>query len=467
MIMKVRRYVLWVLVLLVSTLVNAQDWSGIAVPADAGVGNIWELQTDASDDFNYTFNAVNNKTNFGEGDKWYNFYHNNWDGPGTTYWKYNHVSVDGSDLIINSSRWYKASESAPVSPWPNKMSKPEAGVNAGCITSNNKVKYPVFIEANVSVANITLASDVWLLSGDDWQEIDMIECYGGADNGNAYFAKYIHLSHHSFERSGTIKDYQPTDHNSWWEKSGVSSWGEYCWNNGSRRYVRVGVNWIGPKHFEYYIDGELVRVLYDKAFATKKGSTWYYNYPTMTNGVLDKSGGYQAVVAYSTGTTYSFATLEAASNASSVSVIDPYNYQGGNGFTKELDIIINVESQSWHVDANRTPTDADLANPAKNTMKVDWIRVYKPVVETGFNKEKKVEDQATVFPNPTHDNITVASSQIMKQFSVCNTQGKVLKNVEVESTFCDLSLSELNPGIYILNIWYNNSLYETKKLMKL
>ncbi|VGO12785.1 Beta-agarase D [Pontiella desulfatans] len=343
----------------------AADWDGVAVPADAGPNNTWELQTAPSDDFNYEFKAASSKANFGN-HKWYNFYHNEWDGPGTTYWQFDHVSVDGTDLVIKASR----------NPSTVKMGVP--GVNAGCITSHSKVKYPVFVEASVSVADIALASDVWLLSMDDTQEIDIIECYGGAN----YFQEFIHLSHHSFIRH-PFTDYQPKDENSWWAKPGVTNWGAYCFNRGNRKYIRIGVNWIGPKHFEYYIDGELVRVLYDKAFATKKGTTWHYTYPTMSNGKLDSGGGYQTVVELATGTEYSFEILKGTSNASSTSVIDPYNYQRGHGFTKELDIIINVESQDWHVAAGRTPSDADLKNPDKNTMKVDWIRVYKPVMKGG------------------------------------------------------------------------------------
>ena len=49
-----------------------------------------------------------------------------------------------------------------------------------------------------------------------------------------------------------------------------------------------------------------------------------------------------------------------------------------------MDIIINVESQEWLAE-NHTPSDSDLSNPAKNQMKVDWVRVYKPVVSKNSN----------------------------------------------------------------------------------
>ncbi len=356
-----------------------EDIKTLALPEHIAGGS-WEFQEALSDDFNYTFDAATTKANFGPNDKWYNFYHNDWDGPGTTYWKYNHVSVDGNDLILKASRWDRSNEAAPISGAPNKMGRPNGGISAGCITSNNRVLYPVFVESKVSVANIALASDVWLLSADDTQEIDIIECYGGKNPNNAFFSKFIHLSHHSFIRN-PFTDYQPRDLGSWYDRPGVTAWGEYSFNNGERQYVNIGVNWIGPKHFEYFIDGSLERVLYDKAVATRENNgTWTYGYPTKdANGALVFNNGFQKITTHSSGdTTYSLDKLKAASNASSVSIIDPFDYQGGNGFTKELDIIVNVESQDWHVDAGRTPGDADLADANKNTMKVDWIRVFKP-----------------------------------------------------------------------------------------
>lgn len=344
---------------------SGYDLNDLPVPADAGTGLEWELQEELSDDFKYTFTPTMSLTDFGNG-KWYNFYHNSWDGPGTTYWQYEKVCVDGESLLITTSRSSSSS----------KMSQP--GIDSGCVTSNNQVLYPVFIEACISVADIALASDIWLLSSDDTQEIDIIECYGGAYNDNDYFAELIHLSHHSFIRS-PFTDYQPKDMHSWWKRSGVDSWGSYCWNDGSRTFVRVGLNWISPFHFEYYIDGELVRVLYHNAFATKVNGNWYYTYPTMSSGELDFNNGYQDVETYAIENgVFSFDTLQAASSVSQVSVIDPYGYQNEEGFTKPMDIIINMESQNWHVSAGRTPDDAQLADPSHNTMKVDWIRVYKP-----------------------------------------------------------------------------------------
>ncbi|WP_040472330.1 galactose-binding domain-containing protein [Aquimarina agarivorans] len=77
-------------------------------------------------------------------------------------------------------------------------------------------------------------------------------------------------------------------------------------------------------------------------------------------------------------------SLAEAKRLSNVSVIDPFNHlQNGRQFSKEMDIIINVEDQSFQADAGRTPTDDEIGRPQDNIMRVDWIRVYKPVSVNG------------------------------------------------------------------------------------
>ncbi|KAA3653498.1 MAG: hypothetical protein DWQ10_18365, partial [Calditrichaeota bacterium] len=135
-----------------------QDWDGIPVPADPGDGMMWELQ-DQSDDFNYNAPADNKGTKFSE--RWVDTYHNNWTGPGLTIWDRAHSLVaDGMLQLI-------------VSRVPNTNK-----VHTGIITSKERVVYPVYSEARAKIANSVLASDVWLLSPDDTQEIDIMEAYG-------------------------------------------------------------------------------------------------------------------------------------------------------------------------------------------------------------------------------------------------------------------------------------------------
>ena len=295
------------MVLIAGISLSAQDWKGIPVPADAGIGYTWVIQSQ-SDEFNYEAPATNKGPAFFE--KWTDFYHNAWTGPGLTVWDRQHVFVSDGLLQIPASRLVQ-----------NSVDK----ISTGCITSTSRVLYPVYIEANVKISNSVLASDVWLLSPDDTQEIDICEAYGGDRNTNEWFAERIHLSHHVFIRH-PFQDYQPTDPGTWYYNGTI--WRE--------AYHRIGVYWKDPWNLEYYIDGRLVR------------------------------------------------------SVSGEEIIDPRGYTNGTGLSKAMDIIINVEDQTWRSDQGLTPTDAELENVDNNTFKVDWIRVYKPVknMVTGISLSK-------------------------------------------------------------------------------
>ena len=280
------------------TSARGQDWKDIPVPANPGAGNKWQLQS-SSDDFNYEAPPGDKGDPFNQ--KWTDSFHNHWTGPGKTIWDRKHSLVTGGQLHLIASRANTDQ------------------IFTGCITSRERVLYPVFIEARVKISNSTLASDVWLLSPDDTQEIDILEAYGtsysaGADKDQTWFAERLHLSHHLFIRK-PFQDYQPTDPGSWYSDGTI-------WRN---EFLRIGVYWKDPFHLEYYVNGKLVRT------------------------------------------------------ASGLEIIDPKNFSNGKGLHKEMDIIINVEDQDWRSKQGVTPTDEELANKENHTFRVDWIRVYKPV----------------------------------------------------------------------------------------
>lgn len=345
-----------------------KDWEGIPVPADAGDGKTWELQTDISDDFNYSFNSTAADATFG--DKWTNFYHSNWEGPGPTKWVRQNVSVNNGNLNLKASREDGEMKSFNIDCDLDGIAETITlpTTRGGCITSTRRVIFPVYVETKVKVTNAVIASDVWLLSPDDTQEIDIIEAYGGPgdDNRNQWFSERIHLSHHTFIRN-PFTDYQPTDTGTWWRDSATSKWGN--------EWVTIGIYWKSPKHLEYYINGQAVRILSDNAFASRDAnSSWTYSYPRpVVNGSLPLNGSGSQAVNLTT-------SLENAMAQSSTSVIDPLNHlNNGMNLDKEMDIIINIEDQSWNACNGRTPTNLEIQDEANNTFNVDWIRIYKPI----------------------------------------------------------------------------------------
>ncbi|GJM60903.1 carbohydrate-binding protein [Persicobacter diffluens] len=338
---------------------QAQDWAGIPVPADPGNGKQWKLQADMSDDFNYDFPA-NNQETFIAG-KWKNFWHNSWDGPGPTQWRHENVSVSNGHMNIVASRngdtkTFRNSHDGTYHTLP--------ATQMGCVVSKGHVQYPVFVEARVKIADAVFANNVWMISDDDYEEIDICENYGGlGDSGrtgtamNAWFAKHIHLSHHVFNNRHltNFDDYQPRDeegvYGTWYYENGRTDW--------AGEYSTIGVYWKDPNHLEYYINGKWVRTLSGKNYA-----------------YLDPDGK----------------LIEASAD---FNILDKYDYTNGKGLTKPMKLIINIEAQDWNALAGRYPTDGEIyGRPEDHIMKVDWIRVYTPEVVTG---EAAIEIEAETF----------------------------------------------------------------------
>lgn len=288
---------------LLCTTAFSNDWNHLPVPAPAGTNRVWELQPQ-SDNFNYVHPVKAGKSRLF--DKWIDFYHHPWTGPGLTVWDRDHVVVTNGCLEIPASRIVH-----------NGIKK----VNTGCISSNTEVHYPLYIEACAKISNSVLASDVWMLSRDSTQEIDILEAYGAdwsenADADQTWFSHRLHLSHHVFIRD-PFQDYQPKDEGSWFV-------GEKPWRE---EFHRIGVHWKDPWNLDYYVNGKLVR------------------------------------------------------SVSGEAIIDPNGFTEGTGLSKKMDIIINVEDQEWRSDQKITPSDAELENKEDHTYRVDWIRVYKPVTQ--------------------------------------------------------------------------------------
>ncbi|WP_246147090.1 LamG domain-containing protein, partial [Seonamhaeicola marinus] len=304
-----------------------QSFTDIEVPANAGDGLIWEFQEDLSDDFEYEYAGEPNLATFGNG-KWTNFYHNTWNGPGPTIWRHENVTASGGNLRLLTTRVDGETKTYGAS----NGNRTDKATRLGCITSTKRVKYPVFVEARVLVANAFFASDIWMLSPDDTQEIDILEAYGAQNprNEQSWFSERFHISHHVFIRN-PFQDYQPKDASTWQKVDG------YPYTSSD--WVRIGVYWKSPTHLEYYINGNLIKVMDNLDTVGDKHGIDPLNYTSPTGNAADRTG-----------------------------------------LSKEMDIIINAEVQNWNAEQGRMPTDEEIANNQEDhTLKVDWIRVFKPV----------------------------------------------------------------------------------------
>ena len=199
-----------------------------------------------------------------------------------------------------------------------------------------------------------------------------------------------------------FQDWQPNDAGSFYTNNVT------VWRND---FHRIGVYWKDPWNLEYYVDGVKVR--------TRSG----------------------------------------------VSQIDPNNYTNGTGLSKEMDVIINTEDQTWRASQGLTPTTAELANEDNHTFKVDWIRIYKLVdSDAGFENIKNSGVQ--IFPNPSSSVINIKSDKSIKQLSVFALNGSVVKTVNLNGESKTIDVSTLHSGIYILKIQMADGSDFIQKLVK-
>ena len=222
--------------------VHAADWGAIDVPAAPGEGKRWQLQS-VSDDFSYTAQPTKKPPAFLR--RWNDSFINPWMGPSLSEFNPGHSYVTNGHLGIAANRKQGTKQ-----------------VYVGVISSKATFTYPLFVEARIKISGLVLASNVWMLSADSTQEIDVVEAYGSQRPNESWTAQRLHLSHHVFIRN-PFQDYQPTDKGSWY--SDGTNWRD--------DFHRIGVHWRDPWHLEYYVDGKLVRTVSGRDMIDPKNYT--------------------------------------------------------------------------------------------------------------------------------------------------------------------------------------------------
>ncbi|BAM03540.1 LamG domain-containing protein [Phycisphaera mikurensis] len=295
----------------VSALAAEPGLADLPVPADAGEGMRWQLD----ERFTLGFDGGDKAAALGTG--WTDAYINAWPGPGRGVFSSEHSRVHDGNLELL----------AQAVPGPKGKN-----LKLGVISTTEALSYPVFLEARMRVSPLVLSSNFWLLSEDDVQELDIIECYGtrggaGGAGGSADIGGnrgdgepgIAGSNYHMFERdpvsNDVIKDHGGDGHHHP-PSDGVA------YRDGFHTF---GAYWRDPFHVEIYYDGERVR------------------------------------------------TLAGAD----------INDFDGTGFSRPMRVILDLEEHDWRVKSGIDPSPRRLADPTQNRLWVDWIRVLRPVPAGG------------------------------------------------------------------------------------
>ncbi len=96
------------------------------------------------------------------------------------------------------------------------------------------------------------------------------------------------------------------------------------------------------------------------------------------------------------------------------------------------------------------------------------ILTYSPCVSSGINVNEQGENEITIYPSPANNFITIGKGDIRidsKKYtiSIINILGKTIKTIGSDNLTVDIS--DLNDGVYLLQLNSNNQVY-TKKFIK-
>ncbi|WP_010522724.1 family 16 glycosylhydrolase [Aquimarina agarivorans] len=319
--------------------VNAQrtyEFENIAIPVAPDDGFEWELQDDFSDDFNYPDGMGKQSPLFTS--KWDDSYNPDpaFKGPGATFW------TTANSAINNITNRLE------IRATPHTLDG-DGNVNSvfcGVVSSKTKVRYPIYMEASIKVANVENSSNFWMLDSGGFNEIDVLEVYGGSPD--PFFSQQMSTNFHIFDRQGPngainvdntyqtffqtnrdIPNYQ-TDNTGFWRDD----------------FHQFGVYWKSPNEVTFYIDGQ----------PTQNGNHFVEG---RNASLLDG--------------TYESAILQSPIPNDGNLPIDKGLLK--NQVFREVFMIMDIESHH----ARPISPRADLEDSLKNLMEVDWVRTYKPV----------------------------------------------------------------------------------------
>ena len=110
--------------------------------------------------------------------------------------------------------------------------------------------------------------------------------------------------------------------------------------------------------------------------------------------------------------------------------------------------------------ANDNWSGAILSAPAGVPMYIDYVKVYQ---QFGVNISEQANNNETlyVYPNPTTDYII--ANQVVKSVKVYNLLGELVLNAENTDK---VNVSELNKGIYIVNLIAENGVSKSQRIIK-
>lgn len=89
-----------------------------------------------------------------------------------------------------------------------------------------------------------------------------------------------------------------------------------------------------------------------------------------------------------------------------------------------------------------------------NYYKVEAVNEYGNSAST-VSRYYPVKEEMRMYPNPTIGNVSVRAVQISR-IKILNLNGETLMDLELDCDICNLSLGELEAGVYLMQVYAEN-----------
>ena len=89
-----------------------------------------------------------------------------------------------------------------------------------------------------------------------------------------------------------------------------------------------------------------------------------------------------------------------------------------------------------------------------NYYKVEAVNEYGNSAST-VSRFYPVKEEMRMYPNPTIGNVSVRAVQISR-IKILNLNGETLMDLELDCDICNLSLGELEAGVYLMQVYAEN-----------
>ncbi|GEM_PF-538018 len=139
---------------------------------------------------------------------------------------------------------------------------------------------------------------------------------------------------------------------------------------------------------------------------------------------------------------------EKIENAIFIAQNDTINF-GADGIVKLFNIEKNKEF-SYQILSSNYPDFSDSLIPANDTT------LYVQLTYTNIEKELNT-NTVKIYPNPANDYLTVESNSEIDQIEILKVNGVKIKDVQIQSAYKKINITNLLPGFYLLNIVSKNN----------